>query len=136
MKEILIRTIKQPKGESMENDLEWFCESLGFLGTRDKNKTAVRVFKAVIEQTEKGSTTIDQVSQKVNMSRTAVVNHLTKMIESGVISREGGKIELRSSSLQKMIDEIKLDVSRTLDSIREIAEAIDEELELPVRRKK
>jgi len=129
----LIRTMKQPAKSTLDGDLKWFCESLGLLGVRDRSETAVKVFKAFLMESKKGQITVDDISQHVKLSRTAIVHHLNRMRRAGVISKEGSKWELRSHSLQKIVDEIELDIQRTLKSIREIAEDIDASLNLPVR---
>lgn len=133
MGEIIIRSMKQPVRGNLEIDLEWFCRSLGLLGERDKNKTALKILKVLISESRKGPTTIEEISKKVEMSRTAVVHHITRMRRAGIVVKEGNKLELRTSSLQKLVDEIELDIIRTLKSIREVAEEIDLELNLPVR---
>ena len=39
MEQITVRSLKQPVKEDINEDIEWFCKSLGILGTRDKQKT-------------------------------------------------------------------------------------------------
>jgi len=135
MGEIFIKAMKQPEKGSVELDLEWFCRSLGLLGERDKNKTALKILKVLIKESG-NPMTIEEISKKVEMSRTAVVHHITRMRRAGVVVKEGNKLELRTRSLQKLVDEIELDIIRTLKSIREVAEEIDSELNLPVRGKR
>lgn len=133
MNEILIRTMKQPAKSDLDGDLKWFCESLGLLGARDKYKTALKIFKAFLIESRNGPITIEDISNHVKISKTAIAHHLNRMKNAGVISKEGSKWELRSHSLQKIVDEIELDIQRTLKSIRQIAEDIDAGLNLPVR---
>ncbi len=87
-------------------------------------------------ETRKGSTTIEKISRKLDISRTAAAHHITKMRSAGIVVKEGSRLEMRSSSLEKVVDEIGLDIERTLKSIREIAEEIDTEMDLPVRGKR
>lgn len=134
MTEILIRAMKQPAKSTLEGDLKWFCESLGLHGVRDKSETAVKIFRAILIESKKGPVTVEDILNHVKLSRTAIVHHLNRMKKAGVILKEGNKWELRSHSLQKMVDEIELDIQRALRSIREIAEDIDAMLDLPVRR--
>ncbi len=134
MKEITIRSIRQPTEKNMDKDIEWFCSSLGLLGKRDKEKTGLKIFKKILMAKNRGISAED-LSDKVNLSRTTVIHHTKAMIDSGMIIREGSLYELRMRSLQKIVDEIEMDVERTLKSIREIAEDIDREFMLPVRKK-
>ncbi|MBC7218724.1 MAG: ArsR family transcriptional regulator [Hadesarchaea archaeon] len=134
MTEILIRAMKQPVKSTLDGDLKWLCESLGLLGARDKSETALKIFKAFLLESRKGPVTIEEISNHVKLSRTAIVHHLNRMRKAGVVMKEGNRWELRSHSLQKMVDEVELDIQRALKSIREIAEDIDAMLNLPVRR--
>lgn len=134
IKQITIRCLKQPTEGRAHKDIEWFCKSLGLLGERDKDKTGLKIFRSIIEAGDNGITA-EELSKKVNISRTAVIHHTKTMINSGLIVKEGGVFELRMRSLQKLVDEIKLDMERVLKSVREIAEDIDRELMLPVRKK-
>ncbi|MEM2890774.1 MAG: ArsR family transcriptional regulator [Candidatus Hadarchaeum sp.] len=133
MREILIRALKQPARSTLDGDLKWLCESLGVLGVRDKSETALKIFRAILFESRKGPVTIEDISNHVKLSRTAIVHHLNRMKKAGVLLKEGNRWELRSHSLQKMVDEIELDIQRALKSIREIAEDIDTTLNLPVR---
>ncbi len=135
MKQITIRSLRQPIEGNIDKDIEWFCDSLGLLGERDKDKTGLKIFKSILMAKNKGISTTD-LSEKVNLSRTAVVHHTKAMISSGLIIKEGGMFELRMRSLQKIVDEIELDVERVLKSIREIAEDIDRNIMLPVRERR
>ncbi|MGC8817394.1 MAG: winged helix-turn-helix domain-containing protein [Candidatus Hadarchaeum sp.] len=134
MNEITIRGMKQPAKSTLEGDLKWFCESLGLLGVRDKSETALKIFRALLIESKKGPVTIEAISDHVNLSRTAIVHHLNRMRKAGVVLKEGNRWELRSHSLQKMVDEIELDIQRVLKSVREIAEDLDALLDLPVRK--
>ncbi len=137
MKEILIKSMKYPENEDIEKDIEWFCESLGILGERDKNKTAVKIFKILVNETRnRGFTTVEKISRSADISRTAAVHHIERLKNAGIVIKEGNRLELRSHSLQRMVDEIELDIERILKSIRDIAEEIDSELNLPARRKR
>lgn len=135
VKQITIRSLRQPTEEDIDNDIEWFCESLGLLGERDRDKTGLKIFKSILKAKNSGISAED-LSEKANISRTAVIHHTKTMINSGLIVKEGGIFELRMRSLQKVVDEIRLDMERVLKSIREIAEDIDREFMLPVREKR
>ncbi len=135
MKQITVRSLRQPVEKDMENDIEWFCSSLGLLGKRDKEKTGLKIFKSILKAKNSGISAED-LSEKVNVSRTAVIHHIKTMINSGLIIKEDGMFELRMRSLRKVVDEIELDLERVMKSIREIAEDIDREFMLPVREKR
>lgn len=132
MKQITIRSLRQPTEESVENDIEWFCSSLGLLGERDKGKTCIRIFKSILMAKGEGISA-EGLSEETRLSRTAVIHHVKTMMNSGLVVKDGGIFELRTGNLQKIVDEIELDIERTLKSVREIAEDIDKRMKLPVR---
>ncbi len=136
MEKVTVRFMRQPTGDSIERDLEWFCESFGLLGPRDKGKTCLRLFRSVIDAARKeAEVSIEELSRKADISRTSVVHHLSILEDSGLVVREGGGFALRMRSLQKVVDEIGVDLERTLKSIREIAEDIDRDMGLLVRKR-
>mgnify|MGYP005631848785 CR=1 FL=1 len=129
--------MKQPTKETLEKDIEWFCESLGLLGERDKQKTGLKVFKAVLNEVNRDNEiSAEDIANKIKMSRTAVMYHLNMMLEAGMLRRDGCMFELRTINLQKLVDEIERDIERTFHLIREIAEDIDKSMKLPVRNTK
>ena len=137
MKQITIKNLKQPLENDVNEDIDWFCESLGIFGERDKNKTSVSIFKKIINDSFKGkNASVDSIAEEGKISRTTVMHHINVMKDAGLVVKEGTFFELRARSLQKIVDEIELDIERTLNSIRKIAEDIDNEMALPVRPKK
>lgn len=134
MQQITIRSLKQPVRKGIDCDLEWFCGSLGLLGERDKNKTGLKIFRTILDGSQQaGNASIKEIAQHVAVSRTAAQHHLMHMIDTGLIIRAGKDVELRTPNLQKLVDELGLDIVRILKSVREIAVDIDKELQLEVR---
>ncbi|MFH1592430.1 MAG: ArsR family transcriptional regulator [Candidatus Woesearchaeota archaeon] len=130
----IIKTLKEPRKKGLEVDMEWVCRSLGFAGTRDKEKTAVRIFKLLLQAAKKGEgLTSDEIAEKIKPTRGAVVHHLNKFMRAGLIVKVSNDYELRMNCLKKTIEEIKLDAERAIMNIGRIAESIDKELGLEER---
>jgi DNA-binding transcriptional ArsR family regulator len=128
--------MKQPTTSDADTDIQWLCQSLGLLGRRDKNKMSLKIFKAVLSESRKQKVvSAEDICRRIRLSRTAVMHHLSAMQHAGFVIRNGGGFELRTGSLQRLIDEIGLDIERALKSIREIAEDVDRRMEMPVRKK-
>jgi Mn-dependent DtxR family transcriptional regulator len=68
----------------------------GRFESRDKNRTAYLIFRAIVEaaQKDKGVYT-DQMAQELNLSRGTMVHHLNKMIKSGLVIYHEGQYKLR-----------------------------------------
>ena len=132
--EYSIKDLRMPSTEDYETDLEWICKCFGFLESRDKEKTAAKIFKALLEsiKNEKGLSS-DELAEKTNLTRGTMVHHLNKMIQSGLLVHREGIYELRSMSLQRTIQEIKRDIERIFENIEHMAKSIDENLNLTYR---
>ncbi|MFQ6075706.1 MAG: ArsR family transcriptional regulator [Candidatus Bathyarchaeia archaeon] len=126
--------VRRPLRENLEEDIEWFARCFGFLETRDVAKTAAGIFAALLyAAAEDGGLTSDELSEKIGVTRGAIVHHLNKMMGSGLVIFHGGRYKLRERSLRRTVEEIGRDVSRVLENIVEIASDIDEKLNLPYR---
>lgn len=132
----VIRRIRKPVSKKTTEDLEWFCRSLGLLGSRDKEKTGLKIFRLLVLATrEETPLSVDDIVKETKLSRTAVVHHLKTMESLGLIVKESGGYYLREANLEELVDELFLDLERTMKSIREIAEDLDKALKMPVRKK-
>jgi len=136
MEQLKIKNIRLRPYRDLEKDLEWFCESLGIIGDRDKNKTALKIFKIFLEKYKNGEkTTINEIKEKTNLSRTAVVHHLKYLEASGIIVGKRRDYELRRECLEKVVEEIEKDALRVLEEIKEMAKEIDEGIGINFRKK-
>ena len=134
MEELTIKKLKPFPERDVEKDLEWFCSSFGIIRERDKDRTGFKIFKLFLESTKEGNAlTINQITEKVELSRTAVVHHLKCMKESGIIIERNRNYELRVTSLQQIVDEIESDIERFFKEIKKIAKDIDEDLGINFR---
>jgi len=132
----IIRRIRKPLPKKINEDLEWFCKSLGLLGRRDKGKTGLKIFRLLILATrEESPLSIEEIVKETKLSRTAVVHHLKTMESLGLIVKESGGYYLREANLEELVNELFLDLERTMKSIREIAEDLDKAFKMPVRKK-
>ncbi len=134
MKEITLRVLRPPVEDDIDLDIQWFCRSLGLLGKRDVNNTGFKIFKILLENCKEGCTiSVNEIAQRVGMTRTGIVHHLNIMRNAGLVINQGTHYELRMRSLQKTVDEIRLDIERVIQTIRDVATDIDKRLNLPVR---
>ncbi len=132
--EYVINGVRLPLKEDFDQDVEWICKSLGFLETRDKEKTAARIFKVLLEAAGQGKgLSSDELAEKIGLTRGTMVHHLNKMIKSGIIIRHEGQYKLRCLSLRKTVEEIERDVDRIVENMVKIAQSIDNSLGLSYR---
>src|SRR3990167_6035950 len=98
---ITIIKIKKPSQKEVNRDLQWFSESFGLFGERDKEKSCFRVFLELVKATRrKKSLTSDEIALRANLSRATVVHHLHKLIESGLVISQNNRYILRVDNLE------------------------------------
>jgi predicted transcriptional regulator len=121
---------KRPAERSIEDEVEWLCSSLGFCEQIDRDKTAAAIFRRLLESSHDGeSLRSDDIAERVGKSRGAVVNHLNKLIEAGLVVRQGTRYELREGNLHNTLTEMRRDMERMFQDMEEMAAVIDRELE-------
>ena len=130
----MIIDVKMPSTTDLGSDVEWFCKCFGFLESRDKEKTAWKIFKALLEVTKEGKgLSSDELAEKVGLTRGTMVHHLNKLTKSGLVIRREGRYELRGRSLQRTVREIKRDIERIFENVEQVAEGVDKNLDLTYR---
>jgi len=124
--QIIIRKLERPLEESLEKEIEWLCQCLG-LSTADE-RLPIDIFKTLLMRAYQGqpvsSTTL---TKGKNVTRGAIVYHLNRFIQSGLVVRRGREYALRDRTLTRTLDEVEEDFLRFLKKMREIAEKIDTE---------
>jgi predicted transcriptional regulator len=132
--ELIIRKVEPPFSKSVQDDLDWICQSFGFFEEIDKEKTASSVFKEIVRATEKGKpVNSTDLAKNVGMSRGSVINHLNNLIQSGLIVKDGRFYMARSQSMFRTIEEIEEDIDRIFDRMKQRARYIDEKFGIKVR---
>jgi len=130
----LLLSVRKPTTAEYETDLEWLCRTFGFLESRDKQKTAYLIFKALVEATaHNNGLTSDELAEKLSLTRGTMIHHLNKMMKSVLVIFHESKFKLRERSLKNTMEEIRRDINRLFENIFEISESIDRSLGLVSR---
>ena len=125
----IIRSRKPAR--TLNDELQWFGNSLGLFNLRDKDKSCFRIFIELLKTAKIGKPlSSDEIAIKLNLSRGTVIHHLNKLMESGIVVHHTNKYLLRVNNLEVLIDEIQKDAERTLDDLRRVAKEIDQFLGL------
>jgi len=126
MLKITLFRISRTGGKDLNKEIQWFSQSLGLLGERDKEKSCYRVFIELMKCAKvKYMISSDELAFRCNLSRGTVVHHLNHLIEKGLISKEGQRYILRVNNLNLLIKELKKDTERIIDDLDEVAKNID-----------
>ena len=127
---VLVKKVRSPPPGSLDEDIDFICRSFGFFSLRDRQESAGRIFRLLVKECcgdEKGLSS-DDIANKLNLSRGAIVHHLNHFMSTGLVSKEQNRYRIRSASLQKCMDEIKEDIDRIFKQMFKIASEIDEKL--------
>jgi predicted transcriptional regulator len=128
---ITIVKIRKPAEKNVNDDLQFFGNSLGLFNLRDKDKSCFRVFIELLKAAKrKQPISSDELAYRLDLTRGTVVHHINKLMEAGIVVHEGNSYFLRVDKLEALIEELRKDVARTLDDLEEMAKEIDRELGL------
>jgi predicted transcriptional regulator len=126
----IIRTTK-PIKKDINQQLQWFGDSLGLFNLRDKDKSRFRIFIELLKAAKtRQPLTSDEIAEKLNLSRGTVIHHVNSLMEAGIVVHQEGRYMLRVENLKVLIEEIEKDAERALDDLKEIANDIDKRLGL------
>jgi predicted transcriptional regulator len=128
---ITIVQIRRPIKKDINEELQWFCDSLGVSGLRDKDRSCYRIFIELVKASKRQRPmSSDELGYKLNLTRGTVVHHLNKLIDGGLVVSDQSKYMLRVNNLSILIDEIEKDMRRICDDLKSVAKDIDENLGL------
>jgi len=141
--QIILRRKELPRPADPDEDFGWMCYSLGICGKSQieddegEPTPAVRLFRTIVSESASGRNgiTINRLSERIEMSRTAVVHHLSRMESSGLIVRKGREYRLRRYSLERTIGEVRDDIEKMFDEFESMAQELDTEFGFKKRRK-
>ena len=133
---IVVRDLDAPFEDSPLVYIEWVCESLGIVTGRDVNKTAITVFRVLVEKSDyRYGISSTELADELSMSRGAVINQLNKLIECGLIRRNGRNYTLRGGNLTRTMMEIRGDFDRLFERLEKAATYMDNCFGFPMENK-
>jgi predicted transcriptional regulator len=126
---VTIIRMRKPLKKDINEELQWLGSSLGLFGLRDKDKSCFRIFIELIKTTrQRKGLTSDELAYRLNLTRGTVIHHMKKLQISGIVVVSENKYILRVDNLNSLMDELRRDVDRTYDDLKEIAQDIDRKL--------
>ena len=128
---ITIVQSRSPSSTSVNEQLQWFGDSLGLFNLRDKDKSCFRVFIALLRDLKRGEgLTSDEIAHCTGLSRGTVVHHLNKLIDAGLVEVKRARYMLTVANMESLVDKIQEDIIKTLEDLRGIGKHIDKRLQL------
>ena len=128
---VTIITSRKPHEKAINDELQWFGQSLGLFNIRDRDKSCFRVFIELLKSAKRRQPlSSDELAEKLDLTRGTVIHHISKLMESGIVVYAQKKYLLRVDSLKQLVNEIEKDIERACSDLREVAEDIDKRLNL------
>lgn len=128
---ITIVKSRKPYERTINEELQWFGQSLGLFNLRDRDKSCFRVFIELLKSAKRRRPlSSDELAARLNLTRGTVIHHINKLMESGLVVHERKRYILRVENLKDLIDEVKKDIERTCLDLKEVADDIDRRLGL------
>lgn len=126
----IVRT-RKPAEKNVNQELQWFGNSLGLFNLRDKDKSCFRIFIELLKAAKaKRPLSSDELAYRLNLSRGTVIHHINKLMDSGIVIYDGKRYMLRVDNLKELVDEVEKDIERTCSDLKSIADEIDKRLGL------
>ena len=131
IRKITIIKISKLDNYTLNEDLQWFSNSLGLFGDRDKEKSCFRVFLEIlkISKSNRGISS-DQIAITSNLSRATVIHHINTLTSKGLVISKDNRYFLRVKNLEELVDLIKSDTIEVLKDLKRTAKDLDDELGL------
>jgi len=135
LRHFTVKRLREPLKNQLDQDIEWICNSLGFLTSRDQDKTAFKILKALINSAKTGKgLTSEELTEYVEPTVGSVIYHLKKLMKAGLVVKLNSNYELRMNSFLKTIEEIEKEIAIALSDIKMIAKDIDDRVGLVHRQ--
>jgi len=107
------------------DDMEAFARMLNFVSARDTNRTALQVFRWVLQNSAQDISS-SEMGRAVDMNRLTCLHHLKRMEELGIVRNVDGRYVVETESMEQYIDRLENEAKETFAALRQLAKKIDE----------
>jgi DNA-binding MarR family transcriptional regulator len=129
-KTITLTQVERPYSDDLEESIDWLLKTLGI--AENMIEKYRELLLEIIREGDKISAT--ELAGRRGDPRTSVAYHVAKLVDMGLLTREGRGYRLRASTLLRTVEEMERDVLRIFEDMKKVARTIDEALGLPRRR--
>ncbi len=118
---------ERPYSDELEENLQWLLSSLGVADAM------LERYAKILEHMAKGSLNATELSEILGDPRTSVSYHVGKLVDMGLLVKEGRSYRLRAATFLRSIEEVERDIIRMFEDLKKVARTIDEKMGLPRR---
>lgn len=125
-KRFTIIRITKPIEKDINKELQWLGSSLGLFNLRDKDKSCFRIFIELLKAARMHELlSSDDLADRLDLTRGTVIHHINKLMDSGIVIYTQRRYCLRVDKLEQLIDELKRDLEKTTEELKQVAMDID-----------
>lgn len=125
-RQIVLRYLEKPPVVDDDEDLRWFCNSLGFGTGRDIESISTAIIAAILRRyADEPGIPVGEIANDLDISEARVNHHVRHFLESGILFRRKKRVCIRGNSLYSLVREIRKDADRIFDDLEEAAAEID-----------
>ncbi len=118
---------ERPYSDELEENLQWLLSSLGVADAMLERYTKI------LEHMAERSMNATELSEILGDPRTSTSYHISKLVDMGLLVKEGRSYRLRAATFLRSIEEMERDVIRMFEDLKKVARTIDEKMGLPRR---
>ncbi|BCS90680.1 MAG: hypothetical protein ARM1_0137 [Candidatus Micrarchaeota archaeon] len=123
---VIIRKIDKPLNNDIESVMAWLCQTFEF------DAMEALILRSLIKaaRSDKGMTSLE-ISKEINrligreLPRTTVLYHINKLMEAGMIVKNGRSYYIRGMNLINAIDQLSNDVKGILNDMKEMLKLLE-----------
>ena len=118
---------ERPYSDELEENLQWLLSSLGVADAMLKR------YARILEHMATKNMNTTELSELLGDPRTSISYHISKLVDMGLLVKEGRSYRLRAATFLRSIEEMERDVIRMFEDMKKVARTIDEKMGLPRR---
>jgi len=117
--------------DDLNAELQEFSNALGLFSDRDKEKSCFRIFITLLKARKNNDMlSSDEIASESHLTRGAVIHHINRLIDSGLIVEKRNRYGLGVDDLENLIDYLEEDIDDFFKALKERARKLDKELGL------
>ena len=126
VEKITIIRFRKPSKTTLNEELQWFGNSLGLFNLRDKDKSCFRVFIELLKAAKMQSPlSSDDIAQKLDLTRATVLHHINNLMERGMVLQIREGYVFREARLKDLMEDLRHDSEKAYEDLERVAEQID-----------
>jgi len=118
---------ERPYSDELEENVQWLLSSLGVADAMLERY--VRILEHMVGRNMNAT----ELSEILGDPRTSISYHISKLVDMGLLVKEGRSYRLRAATFLRSIEEMERDVIRMFEDMKKVARTIDEKMGLPRR---